>query len=371
MLSRVAVLIFLTVFPFLAGCWDVEAINRRASVDAIFLDVGNGDKVKLGGSFYIPGTLLPPVLGTEQQFEKRNFIISAEGKSLTEAWSGIQANSVRNVFFGKLRGIVLSEKFAKRDINDFLDFVGRSSILPPNTRVFITQSDPEKLLNMKNNANYLPGNYFDVYFRCPYKKTMAIPITLWQVNEMIDNEVHDPYMPIIEPSQNFYRMAGTALFSHGHMVGKLNVEETQTLAMLKGSTSGYLTVSLDGKVVGYKEVNATSKIVPEIDSKGVVTLSITTNVDGEISEINPRNPEPLTMKDKKELEQRAAAYINGRITKLLDKMRKMDSDPVGFGEKVRIKNPELLKKEKWHAAYPAVSFKVKTNFSINRTGIFR
>lgn len=371
MCRKIVVLIIFAVFPFLVGCWDIEAVNRRASVNTIYLDVGKGDKVKLGGSFYVPGTLLSPMIGTEQQFEKRNFTITAEGKSLTEAWSGMQANSAQNVFFGQLRAIILSEKFARKNINDFLDFVGRTQVVPPNTRLLVTEADPEKLLDMQNKANYLPGDYFDIFFRTPSKKTIALPIALWQANEMIDNEVHDPYLPLIQPFKDSYRLAGTALFSHGRMSGKLNMEETQTLAMLRGSTSGYLTVPSDGGFTAYNEVDTKSKITPEVNAKGKMTINITTEVKGGIGEVNPRNPEPLKTKDKKELEKKAAAYITGRINRLIVKMQKVNSDPVGFGEKVRIKYPQKWENKTWHSAYPTVAFKVKTNFAIKDTGLFR
>jgi ABC-type Na+ transport system ATPase subunit NatA len=115
--KRLIICLILIYSLLLTGCWDVEEINRRASIDAMYLDKGNTEKFKIGVSISVPGTVLPPVVGTEQQFQKRHFIISAEGESMVDAWSKLQAKSERNIFFGQLRTVVLTDKFANENIN--------------------------------------------------------------------------------------------------------------------------------------------------------------------------------------------------------------------------------------------------------------
>lgn len=163
----------------LTGCWDVEEINRRASVDSMYLDKGDTEKLKIGVVLSVPGTLLPPVVGTEQQFQKRHFLLTAEGESMVDAWSKLQAKSERNIFFGQLRALILTDDFARENINNQLDFIGRIPAVPPNTNMLVTDDDPDKLLDMKNKANNVPGNSVDYYFQSSHKETLGIPINLW------------------------------------------------------------------------------------------------------------------------------------------------------------------------------------------------
>ena len=116
----------------------------------------------MGVVLNIPGTQAPTNVGTYQQFNKRNFVVTGTGDSIVNAWTEVQANSFRDIFFGQMRAVVLSERLARKNINDYLDFIGRIPLVPPNTIVLVAKDDPEKLLDLKNQPNELPGNYFDI-----------------------------------------------------------------------------------------------------------------------------------------------------------------------------------------------------------------
>ncbi|WP_158408568.1 Ger(x)C family spore germination protein [Desulfosporosinus fructosivorans] len=365
-----ALLLSLTVF-FIVGCWDVQEINRRVSTNALFFDVDSTGKIRMGTVFSVPGTLLPPVIGTQQQFEKRNYLITAEDTSITDAWSKLQAKSERDIFFGQLRAIVLTENAARGDINNLLDFIGRIPSVPPNTVVLVTKDDPKELLDMKNESNNIPGNYIDLFFQTPTKETLAIPIDLWRVLAQMDNKTSDPHLPLIKASEGSYDISGTALFSDNHLVGELDLEETKTLALLKGSSSGYLTVPLkNGEYVAFKDVKAKSVITPKLDDNGKVAFGITTKVTGVIVETNPRKME-LTEEDKRIISSHAEMEIQNKIGNLFIKLQSLNSDAVGLGEKFRVKYPGEWQKENWRQIYPNCLINMETRFIIARTGLFR
>lgn len=365
-----ALLLSLTVF-FTGGCWDVQEINRRASTNTLFFDVSSTGKISMGTVFNVPGTLLPPVVGTQQQFEKRNYIITAEDTSITDAWSKLQAKSERDVFFGQLRAIVITEQAARGDINNLLDFIGRIPSVPSNTIVLVTKDDPKELLDLQNKSNNIPGNYVDLFFQTPGKKTLAIPIELWKVLAQMDNKTSDPHLPMIKASEGSYDISGTALFSNNQLVGELDLEETKTLALLKGSTCGYLTVPLkNGEYVAFKEVTAKSVITPELDDNGKVTFGISTKVTGEVVETNPRIME-LTEEDKRMITNYAETEIQNRISNLLAKLQSLNSDALGLGEKFRVKYPGEWQARNWRHIYPNCRINRETRFIISRTGLFR
>lgn len=370
MYIKILSVIILACFPFISGCWDIEEINNRATINALYVDEGNPQKVKLGASFNVPGTLVPPTVGSPGA-TRRDFTTFAEGDGLLEAWSKLQANSNRPVYFGQLDAVVLSDKIARQEISNVLDFLGRMEPVPNDIFVLVTKSNPQKLFEMKNQANIIPGSYIKSFFQSKDKRTLALPSYQWNVLETTDNGTSDPYVAMIEPSQNMYTIAGTALFSKNRMVGDLNMEETQTLAWLKGSSNGYLTLPIgENSIVGFINVDAKSKIVPEIDAKGVLTFSVKTDISGSIYETNPRKL-GITRKDQLEFEKIAQNYTKNHIDKLLTKLQDLNSDPIGFGEKFRIKYPLLWEKTDWHEVYPNARFKVKTSFSVKRTGLFR
>lgn len=64
-------------------------------------------------------------------------------------------------------------------------------------------------------------------------------------------------------------------------------------------------------------------------------------------------------------------FINRRIIKLLTKLQQQNSDPIGIGEKFRIKYPKLWEQINWHDIFPTARFRVRTEFTIQRTELFR
>lgn len=365
-----ALLLSLTIF-FNVGCWDVQEINRRVSTNALFFDVDSTGKIKMGTVFNVPGTLLPPVIGTQQQFEKRNYIITAEANSITDAWTKLQAKSERDIYFGQLRAVVLTENAARGDINNLLDYIGRIPYVPPNTTLLVTKADPKELLDMKNESNNIPGNYVDLFFQTQSKETLAIPIDLWRVLAQMDNKTSDPHIPMIKASEGSYDISGTALFSNNHFVGELDLEETKTLALIKGSSTGYLTVPLEnGDYVAFKNVKSKNDITLELDDNGKVTFGIKTKVSGAIVETNPRKME-ITEEDKKVISSHAEAEIQKKVGNLFVKLQSLNSDTVGLGEKFRVKYPGEWQKDNWHQIYPNCQINLETRFTIDRTGLFR
>lgn len=370
-MQRKPFLILILAAIFLSGCWDVEEVNRRAMVNAIYIDAGDSHKFKLGAVFHVPGSLVPPVDGTEQQFQKRYFTLSGEGDSLVEAWTGIQQSTSRSVFFGQLRAIILSEEVVKNSVNDLMNFISRVPSVPSHTEVLVTRSDPEKLLEMPTNTNFVPGNYIDLFSESPYKNTRAIPQDLWQVFEIIDNKTGDVYLPVIKASQKCWKIEGTVLFSRNRLAGFLNSDETGTLSILKGSKSGFLSVPLgNDKVIGLDQVDSVTSIKPEISKSGTVTFKIDSKLNGVLVETNPEIIH-LSSKDRKQLEEKVEKYIEKRILGLLNKLQTVNSDPVGFGGKLKMGYPETWDKIDWHKVYPGAKFTVNTDFTIKGTGLLR
>jgi len=371
MLRKSLVILFCFFILILtAGCWDAEEINRRGIADAVFFDTGTDKPFKIGISLPTPGTQIPPVQGTQQQFEKRHGVITEDGNSVLEAWTEVQSNVARHSFFGQLRAIVISEEAAKGNINDLLDLIGRIPLIPPGTKVLVTKSDPEKLLDFKNEGNYTPGNYIDFYFQVPAKRTLALPLDLWQVYSIMDKKWQDIYLPIIEKSQENYKIAGTALFSGTRMVGELNMEETQTLSLIKGSDVGYLTVPLsDGKLVALYKIKSKTKIEPIVSDNGTLIFNLKIDIGSGVAERQPYKE--ITVEEKKKIEKEAEDLTKRKVQGLLTKLQSLNSDPIGFGGKYRIKYTKQWEQADWHQIYPDVNFTVETKVSIKSTGLFR
>lgn len=365
-----SLMIFL-VLLIVTGCWDIEEVDDRANANAIFFDTTHSGRFKMGAAIHIPGTIVPPAVGTAQQLHKRHYSVSAEGNGLLDAWSKLQSVSMRNLFFSHVGAIILSESFAKGDIRNLLDFISRRVVVPADANLLVAKSDPADLLKMKNNNNMPPGTYINSFFNSKAKQNLALPMALWEINKILDNQTQDPYIPMVDKSQGNYKIAGVALFSKNHKVGELTADETEILALLQGTDAGYLSIPYDDhKLVAYSDVGSDSKIEPDITNKGDVSFNITTKITGRVGETLPHKNK-ITTEQQKVFKQLTERYTKHKLTSLIDKLQGLNSDPVGFGGKLRIKYPQEWEKIDWHEVYPDAKFNVKTEFQIESTNLIK
>ncbi len=370
MMRKALILLLLIGITFLTGCWDVEEISKRGIANAVFFDKENGGQLKMGVVLSVPGTEMPPIVGTTQQFEKRNYVITGEGNSFLETWTEIQATTVRNIFFGQTRAIILSEKIARENINDVLDFIGRIPLIPPNTRVLITRDDLVELMEMQNRDNLTPGNYIDFYFQKPDIRSLAIPMDLWRVNSMIDQKTADPFIPMFEASQNNYRITGTALFSQNRMVGELSKDETQTLSLIRGTDVGFLTIPLGiNEHVAFTNVRSKSEITPNMSPGDSLSFNVSVDIQGALVETFPHRE--IGWQEKQEIERKGESLMKKEMENLIAKLQSLNTDPVGFAGKFRIAYPREWKDIDWDEVYPNADITVNANFTVKETGLFR
>lgn len=372
MFRKVSIFLLLMIFlPLLTGCWDVEEISRRGVANVVFFDVGEESKFKLGVVLSVPGTEVPPIVGTTQQFEKRHYVVTGESDSMVEAWTEVQAATVRNIFFGQIRAVILSEEIARNNLRDVLDFIGRFPMLPPNTHVLISKEDPGELMDLDNPDNYSPGNYIDFYFQSPHSRSLAIPTTLWQVNSFVDKRTSDPFLPVIKSlPDDKYLIGGTALFSRNRMAGELSRDETEILALIRGTDIGYLTVPLGEKEhAGLSDIRSTTSITPRLRLGNELSFDVDVNAHGGLLESYPHRR--IGWQEKTDIERNAEALMKREIETLISKFQELNTDPVGFGEKLRINYPREWENIDWHQIYPDAVITVRATFTVKETGIFR
>lgn len=370
MLRRPAVTALLIFLPLLlAGCWDVDDISNRGTPNAVFLDLVKPERIKFGCSFHVPGSLLPPFNSTAQLFEKRNYTLAGEGKGILDAWRDLQTRSTRDIFMGQISAVILSERFARANLENLLDFMIRRAEIPGDTLVTVTKSDPEKLIDVKLDNNFVPGSYILKYFQSVAKRSMAIPVNLWELDAALTNGNPDAHLPLIETSQGMYRIAGTVLFCGTRWAGELSAGETLFLALLRGETYGYLTVPLGARgLAAFFDVDSKAEIIPRKIGPGRFHFDINVKADGFLRETYPKNI-PITLRETRRYERAAAVFLRSEMMRLLGKLRRLNSDPLGFGKKVRVRYPREWEAMKWHQVYPKSSFQVKVKFQCDNTGV--
>jgi spore germination protein len=163
------------------------------------------------------------------------------------------------------------------------------------------------------------------------------------------------------------------------MVGELDTEQTILFNTLMGKASG-AEYTHRGDVPGSSESGTkrgasillkSSKCKIDIDTSGKVPsihikLEYKASLD-EGSGVHNLNRQEV----KKELEEAVSAEIKGGQLKLLNYMKSVGADPVGFGEIVRAKHNQYWKSVNWKEVYKDARFDVEVKMNLESYGVIK
>ncbi|EPZ41127.1 Ger(x)C family spore germination protein [Alicyclobacillus acidoterrestris] len=158
---RKLLFIFMTIGLILplSGCWDRKEVNELALVMAKAIDLTPDNRVLVSVHVAIPSRVGGAQTGMGGgSGGKSFFMISATGRSVSEADANVQKKLPRQLYLPHLRIILIGDRMAKTGMMDILDHFGRN---PPNrlrTAILVAKdSDARSLLNTTYPLESLSG----------------------------------------------------------------------------------------------------------------------------------------------------------------------------------------------------------------------
>lgn len=400
--SRLLAYLLLTVFciPLLTGCWDRLEIEERALVLGVGVDIASPEDEKkeanashLPNSFPKPNAVLLKVTvqiavpgriplgpgegGGSGKGQKPVWVLSSVGYTLDDALNNLQQELADRMFFGHLRVIVLSQKFAKLGMSDINDYLRRAPDVRRTTWMVVCEDQAEDLMKMAPQLERVPSLYLlatmDQAVRMG-KLPNAFVGTYWTADSALGMDPFLPYVKLIQSGN--MRIAGLAMFSGAKMVGHSEPVEIGAYMAVKGlNPSGYsvqLEVPGSNTLYMYQITHRSSRISVTIKD-GRPEFLVKINSEGNIKE-KSNDDEILDVKMINQIEQQLVKNGQKAIIDLIKKTQVMGSDIFGFGEYVRAKYPGFWNKTvdsahgSWDEMYKDAVFKVDMIYKIRRVG---
>ncbi|MDQ6595519.1 Ger(x)C family spore germination protein [Bacillus salipaludis] len=359
----------------LTGCWSQLELNERAFVAGIYIDKAAKGNMEVSLSFTLPNRLVPGDLGGAGSSGKPYTILSATGKSFTEAYKKIQATITRNISWGHTRIIIISEEMARDGIKDILEFVVR-----------------EPSLNINQALLIAPGKAKDIEKLTPIFERFpsSIPTSFTQRKITMDTttkdflEAHSGDMIVSLLSKKIMKMLSEggkeglfvspgemALFHNYKMVGKLDTKAGRGALWLRNlikDAEVTMNSPTDQHLISLLVMNANSKIRPSKNKP--FTFNVDINAEGHISESHS-NINLSNEKNIAQLELTAEKQIRNRIKATLKASQEEKADVFQFGEYLSWYKPKIWKKVKndWPEVYhEKVKLNVHIDLKIRRLG---
>jgi spore germination protein KC len=374
-LIRLQMIIIFGLLLALSGCWDLEEVDRRvfATTIGIDLNTSTGDQIELSIQVPQPSKMLPPGARMGEPGNMFN-MISTTADTVLGAFTDLQAKSNGELVIQQNKSIIMGEAAARRNVSPLLDWLLRSPSAPPQALVFIAHEIAAKdILSFEPARENLPGLDFVQAAQsiAKYDRTYFIPI--WKFGQKLIHGSKDAYAPLIsvDKAEGQYVIAGLAVFNGKLMAGELGLEETQSFGILANlMKAGSIMVDLaGGRKLTLRNVGAYTILKVKMNRQMPVFL-VKTRVTGSLGELTGGYVQ-LTPNENRWLERIIKAEIHFRMSAVIRKLQRLNSDIIDFGEQFRAQHPDVWRRIAWKKVFPKVPFRIELKVKIQRDGVLR
>ena len=367
--------IFLFTLIIISGCHDVVEINNRALVIGLGMDALPGNNVKV--SLQIP---LPENMGEEERNggqESLFYTVSANSETAFDTLPDLQAKTYRSLFYGQIKVFIIGYDLAKKGLKNYIDFVERYPEIPSQAVVIIAEGKAEELLKKSPEYQTIPSLALFNFCKVPQKRDYNYVPSNWEFQHMLDTakeEPEDAFLPILtfEESEKCFIFKGVGVFHGTRLVGVLNQIESRMFGILTSQMqNGYIRVPLENKKlkITYRQVVGNTKFRPVIKN-GKIGFSVKVKCTGFLVEMTSPII-PMNSKLIEKIDRRVEAELTKEIKKTIQRLQKLNSDVLGWGELIRAKKPEVWRKIDWNREFPKAWFKVDVKFNTQWTGAYK
>ncbi|MBH0167243.1 Ger(x)C family spore germination protein [Fictibacillus sp. 7GRE50] len=278
---------------------------------------------------------------------------------------------------GQLRVALYNEKLAKRGIRPYVDTLARDPSISDLTYLGIVEGSTKELL--KHQYKNIPDIGQQLYNQIEQltEKEQISNATLQSVQQSYFSEGIDPILPLIIRDGETIRVSGNAIMRNDKMVGKLTVEESFFVKLIRDEyNAGSIELTFDLKDDKGKKHTVTAVIDTiknssglDLIEKNVPSFDLELKIKGRLLEVqgaidlmNPKNVNLLEREIRKKMKE--------EIVDTIEYCKKRNSDVFGFGEAYRssVRHANLTKSQ-WHQKYKHIQYDLKVDFSLLRTGI--
>ncbi|KKB33195.1 Ger(x)C family spore germination protein [Bacillus thermotolerans] len=350
--------IFVLVIVFSQSI-DPSILEDTQLITALGLDYVDEQMVK--------GTATAPLYPPGQDPKPIPVHFTATARTPQIAVQEFQRESQRPLRVGRMEVYLFSKELAKHGIRKVMDPAERSPQLGRDLQVALVDGSAEKMLVSSYRNGEMPSSYImDLLEK--NVKTLAPSTELHNLMNQLDGFGQDPFLPILEQTEEHIRFTGLAIFKDDQYIDELSFRESYLFRVLfERSTRGYYEVSYKGHYVAL--MNVASK--PDYQFNGPQErprLTIQLSVEGRLSDAAGLHLD--NHGEIKELEQAWAREIKKKTERLTKHFQELGADPLAIGSKAR-SHYRSFNEAKWEGTYPTIPIEVRVDTTIQNTGLTR
>jgi spore germination protein len=357
---------------FLTSCVSRDQLEKLSLVTAVGYDVGEDNKIE--------GTT---VIG---QFDPSKKDVSEVTTASANTSKGIRQKmnlgTKNKMVSGQLRVAIFGKELGKSgDLINIVDTLSRDPAVGTMVYLGISDSNSKDILEVKPQQGNI-GYYLYDLIQQNIRGELLLSCTLHEFLQDYYDPGRDPSLPYLERKNNKVEATGVALISGDKYAGKLNVQETFYVKLLREKfRAGTIELEIpiedlpeamfidkpesDHLYLNIDEIISKSNI--KVKDKSIPSFQIDVNLEIRLQEIT----EDIMIDPKSiaALEKQINKAMTKEVEEVIKKLQELKSDPVGFGGIYNAERGIQLKGNEWHDIFQKATFTFKMDSSILKTGV--
>lgn len=353
MKKSLSIIIILTLFFGLAGCWDMEDVEEKTIITTIIID-----KTDDGFAFFIE---FPDSGAADQQGEqnspKKNAFVEAKGATLDDVRKDFDRKINKSIFTGAVLCVMFTERMARYSIEEYIYRMRQDANFRKTLNIFILKSDPMEFLEKGPKKAPLVGMEVNGKLETLLKDGQAIKINALDILEGLSCDCKGFLIPAMALIEDDITLTGYSIFDMGCEIGFIPWEEADGILIMNGKKyRSTHVVPLDDTIFTV-DVERIKKEYRTTYDNGRIDYEINIGFKAEFLYANKRIS--ITEKILKQAEQRLNEILKGFIENEIHRAAAILSrDYLFFFDNFRIKYPVVYRDLDWAEAFPAINFKV-------------
>ncbi|GIO11575.1 spore germination protein [Cohnella xylanilytica] len=363
-MTRAWIFVPIVLALLLSGCMNrsFKDIDKRLFVTAIGVD-----RAEENGPYKISLKLGIPSKGSEKGPGQAE-VVSEQAESIPEALRLLKAKFDKELDFNHTKMLVFGEPVVRRSVDPLIDYFSRRRDIQGIAFVAVGSPNAEEVLKVTPKSETFPGNsLFLTFEENGTSSAYSVTAYLFDCFRRLNEEGLDPYMPVIEPEGDRYRINRVALFDKTRLVGILSPRETKSFKELLQS---YRKMDMIVRSPRLDFTLFAEKYDRDFSIRSGSRDRIAVRV--KIAGIVEQTKAPVFEQDWSKFEVAAGQEVNEQYLSMLRRLQSWKVDPFGFGllyKAARYRGDADWKR--WQRIYPSIEFDVRTKVKITGTGILK
>ncbi len=376
----------LTLCVMVLACSCAEVVKGRREIDHnLFIQTAAFDK---GESDRVRVTIISKSMHSDaatEMSEKEAHILTHEGQTIFEVSKEFDGFASKDVFWGHLEFVIISEEAAKEGLLKYIDFIIRDHELRLTPVVIIVRGvTGEEMIRKINTSMFDVSEKLDNIFEDAGLLSYSSEITLADIISMATSEytcIHVPTIKLVQKTEGGEEdkgkydpyLDGYAVFKNEKLVGYVTEKKARGLNwILNKIDSGVIVVKdKEDQEISMEIIDSKTKLIPQI-SEGKLSITVEIKMSSNIAEYEG-SQNIFTESAIDHIKQQIKDQIEIEVKDAVKYAQEKGSDFLQFGNAVYHKYPIKWDayKDNWEEEFKNVPVKVSVKARVNRTYVIK